>query len=287
MHTKTASAPKILRRAALAAAVVVGAIALVLASLGTAQAFTKSDTKATNGVSGPQQQRATMVDHGGAVLTSARVHVIWWGPAAGFPAGQRATVQGLLGSLEGSAYLGTVAPYLRGAVPHVQYDAATDWADPSTPPAAATADAVAAAVARSLAATGQKADPQGIYVVYSTARVSGDSCAWHDVRAVAGGTALVNLAYVPDATGASHCDLGAPSSAASPAALSAASSTAHEVLETMSDPIPGATWTDSSADDHEIADPCSGTVVQVHLAGSLSLPLQTVWSNTAHACTAG
>jgi hypothetical protein len=288
VHTKTAPTAKIFRRTALAIAVLVAVTGLVLASLGTAQAFTKGDRKATNGVTTPQQARTTMVDHGGSVVATAHVHVIWWGAAHAFPADQRATVSSLLTSLEGSAYLATANAYLRGASAHVTYDPATDWADPSTPPATATADDVAAEVARYLAATHAAADPHAVYVVYSTAAVSTDECAWHDARAVQGssGATLVNVAYVPNATGSARCDLHASDTAASAAALSAASSTAHELLETMTDPIPGATWTDSTADADEISDPCSSDIRQVRLAGGLSLPLQSVWSNAAHACVA-
>ena len=109
MHRKSASLPQILRRAALAVAVVVAAVALALASIGTAQAFTKRDQKPSNGVSAPQQQRAVMVDHGGAVIATAHLHVIWWGAAAAFPADEAATVHALLTSLEGSAYLQAVS----------------------------------------------------------------------------------------------------------------------------------------------------------------------------------
>ena len=275
-----------LRRTALAAAVLVGALALVLVSLGTAQALTKRDQVASNGVTTPQQARATMVDHGGSVLATAHLHLIWWGQGAAFPADERATVQHLLTSLEGTAYLATVNPYLRGASAHVTYDPATDWADASTPPAAATADDVAAEVSRYLAATHAAADPKAVYLVYSTARVNGDQCAWHDTRAVRSGSAaaLVNVAYVPDATGAARCDLGVPATAASAAALSAASSTAHELIETMADPIPGATWTDSASSVDEIADPCSSQIREVRLAGGPALPLQSIWSNSAHSC---
>jgi hypothetical protein len=198
----------------------------------------------------------------------------------------RLQVRGLLSSLDGTSYLATANAYLRGATARVSYDPATDWSDPSTPPAAATADDVAAEVTRYLAATRGAADPTAVYVVYSTAPVSSDDCAWHDARAVraAGGAALVNVAYLPNATGATHCDLGVPATAASAASLSAASSTAHELIETMTDPIPGATWTTSTSGADEIADPCSSQIHQVRLAGGLSLPLQSIWSNAAHAC---
>jgi hypothetical protein len=289
VHQKTTATAKIVRRGALAALVSVAVLALVLVSLGTAQALTKRDRSATNGVIAPQQERATMVDHGGSVLPTAHVHVIWWGAAASFPSDERATVQGLLSSLDGTAYLATADAYLRGATAHVSYDPATDWSDPSTPPADATADDVAAEVTRYLAVTHAAADPKAVYVVYSTARVSGDECAWHDARAVspAGGATLVNLAYVPDATGAAHCDLGVAASAASAASLSAASSTAHELVETMTDPIPGATWTTSTSAADEIADPCSSEIHQVRLAGTLSLPLQGIWSNATRTCVTG
>jgi hypothetical protein len=118
--------------------------------------------------------------------------------------------------------------------------------------------------------------------------VSTDECAWHDARAVTGtaGATLVKVAYVPDATGSARCDLGASSPSASAAALSATGSTAHELLETMTDPIPGATWTDNTQTADEISDPCSSQIRQVRLGGGVSLPLQSVWSNAAHACVA-
>lgn len=287
MHTKTAPSAKIVRRVALALAVTVAAAGLVLASLGTAQAFTKGDRKATNGGTTGAAQPATLVDHGGAVLADPRVHVIWWGQATAFPADVRTTVGGVLSALDGSAHLALAAQYLRGATPHVTYSAADDWADATTAPAAATFDDVAAEVARYLAATGTTPDPDGIYVVLSTRPATGTECAWHITRTVTtgGSAALVRLAYVPDGTGSTRCAVSTTSTVASRASLSAAASTVHEILETMADPIPGATWTDAAG--HEIVDPCAAWVGDATLRGGLVVPLQRVWDNAGQVCAAG
>ena len=274
-------------------AAVVAVVAIAGLSLGTAQALTlrnSSTSSATSRTGTPTAvapaPNVAMTDHGGSVLTSADLHVIWWGPTSSFPADERSSVLAELAGMQGSGYQAIVNEYLKGGVATTTFNPAHVWADTSAPAANATTEQVAAEVARYLAATGQKPDAHAIYLVYSTAPVVGENCAWHNARPVtaSGTNAVVNLAYVPDATGAVHCDGGVTVGSLSLAASSVATSTAHEILETMSDPIPGATWADAAK--AEIGDICSSDVRPVTLANGAVVPLQALWSNAAHSCIA-
>ena len=295
MRRKSAPAAGNARRGLIDAIVVMVAVAaLALISLGTAQALTvrhnaSSATDAAGRTGTPTAvapaPQVAMTDHGGAVLPTADLHVIWWGPTASFPADQRSTIEAEVAGLQGSSYQKIVNEYLRGGSAQTTFNPAHVWADTSTPPAGdATADQVAAEVARYLAATGQQADAHAVYLVYSTAPVIGENCAWHNARAVnaGGASTLINVAYIPDATHAVHCDAGVAVGSMTTGTRAAATSTAHEILEAMSDPIPGATWVDAA--NAEIGDICSSEVRAVTLAGGVTVPLQALWSNNAHTC---
>ena len=228
-----------------------------------------------------------MPDNGGAVLASAELRAIWWGPTAAFPVDERRTVEAELAALDGSSYLGVAGQYLRGAAAHLTFHASTSWTDTSaSPTGTVTADAVATEVAAYLTATGQTPSTHVVYVVLS-ATMAGDLCAFHTSRAVTanGSTALVPVVFLPNTTGVAKCDTHLGRAGLSEGTRSVVSSAAHELLETMTDPIPGATW--SAGDEREIADRCNSDIRLVPLSGGLTLPIQAVWSNAAGACTIG
>jgi len=265
-------------------------IALGLLSLGTAHALTlRSAAQSANSASltdtAVAPTHVDLVDHGGAVLPAATVHAIWWGPTADFPADERTTVEAELAALDGSSYLAVANQYLHGAAASATFTAAHSWADVSAPTAGlVTADTLAAEVTRYLVATGQKPSATAIYLVFTSTGIIGDECAWHSARTVTanGASALAPVAYLPNATGVDKCDTRIPVAGVSAAATSVAASVAHEILETETDVIPGATWT--AADGDEIGDVCAAEIRLVTLQGGLTLPLQAVWSNATDAC---
>jgi hypothetical protein len=266
------------------------AAALALLSLGQADALTVSDVSATAAAlasAAVPSAPAALPDHGGAVLASAELRTIWWGPTAAFPADERRTVEAELAALDGSSYLGVVGQYLRGATAHLTYRASSSWTDTSASPSGTvTADAVAAEVAAYLTATGQRPSSHVVYVVLS-ATMAGDLCAFHTSRAVTanGSTAVVPVVFLPDTTGVAVCDTHLARAGLSEGTRSVISSAAHELVETMTDPIPGATW--SAGSGQEVADRCNSDIRLVSFAGGLTLPIQAVWSNAAGGCTIG
>lgn len=291
MPRKSADAAPSKRRGpllSLVGAVVV--IALGIVSFGTAHALTlRSSTNSASAGSLTDTSVApahvNLADHGGAVLPAATVHALWWGPTAGFPADERATVEAELTALNGSGYLAVANQYLHGAAATATFTTAHSWADTSAPAAGlVTADTLAAEVTKYLEATGQKPSATAIYLVFTSTGITGDECAWHSARTVTanGASALAPVAYLPNATGVAKCDTRTPVAGVSPAATSVAASVAHEILETMTDVIPGATWT--AADGDEIGDVCAAEIRLVTLQGGLTLPLQAVWSNATQTC---
>jgi len=268
---------------------VVGAAVVVvlgLLSLGTAHALTlRSPSIAANAAPSVAPAHVSVVDHGGAVLPAATVHAIWWGPTADFPADERRTVQAELTALNGSSYLAVANQYLHGAAASVTFSRAHSWADTSAPTAGlVTADTLAAEVTKYLTATGQQPSATAIYLVFTSTGVTGDECAWHSARQVTanGASALAPVAYLPNATGVEKCDTRIPVAGTSAAATAVAASVAHEILETQTDVIPGATW--AAADGDEIGDVCASDLRLVTLQGGLTLPLQAVWDNATNAC---
>ena len=268
---------------------VVGAavvVVLELLSLGTAHALTlRSPSIAANAAPSVAPAHVSVVDHGGAVLPAATVHAIWWGPTADFPADERRTVQAELTALNGSSYLAVANQYLHGAAASVTFSRAHSWADTSAPTAGlVTADTLAAEVTKYLTATGQQPSATAIYLVFTSTGVTGDECAWHSARQVTanGASALAPVAYLPNATGVEKCDTRIPVAGTSAAATAVAASVAHEILETQTDVIPGATW--AAADGDEIGDVCASDLRLVTLQGGLTLPLQAVWDNATTAC---
>ena len=263
-------------------------LAVVLALLVGAPALAATDRSTVATAPAVQVVTSPVTDHGGAVLAHVTVHTIWWGPAAAFPADEREAVTAALPALASSAYLATIDEYLRGASATVSVVASNSWTDPSTPPTTlVTADVIAEEVARYLAATGRHADPTAVYVVLTSSAVTGPSCAWHSARVLttAATATLVPIVYLPTTTGVARCAAGAAHEGVSDTTASVLTSLAHELVETMTDPIPGATWTD--AQGAEISDRCADDSTLVDLGRGQRIPVQGVWSDTAGRCTVG
>jgi hypothetical protein len=139
---------------------------------------------------------------------------------------------------------------------------------------------VAAEICSVLQANGIRPDGKTVYLVYTSSPPrSRTKCAWHSWGNCGGTT--IRFALMLNGWGTS-CQLLPRYSCArmSSATLSLTSFTAHELLETLTDPL-GDAWTDSAG--AEIADKCEAergcTVV-----GGNSYELQQQWSNALHRC---
>jgi hypothetical protein len=175
--------------------------------------------------------------------------------------------------------------YMRGATPTATYKGS--FSDPSTPVAKPSPTGLASEIQTVLAANHAVVDPNGIYVVFTSSVIKGNSfCAWHDGATVNGTT--IAEAFLPNPTGVTGC--ATPSTYdgtnLSPATRSLADSTSHELMESITDKTPsgnGLAWIDNGG--QEIADKCEfgqyGGPVSI---GGLEWEVQEEWSNAVSAC---
>jgi uncharacterized membrane protein len=293
-----------LRRILLAAAVLLPAIAL-LAVQAKAQAapidqrhrpeihrMRGASAAASSAVVNPQN----MMYFGGAVLPSTTTYAIWWGKPSDFPADARNGLDDFLEDLEGSDYLRIADQYMLGNTAHTRFGG--NLFDPSaptsTPVDAQGNDLIYPEVFKVLDEYGLKPDPTAIYVVYTSnypAQAAAQGfCAFHTYDTSADGTFLIHLAYVPNTTGVpSFCGtdfdpLFTPN-IQSEGTRAITSATAHEFMETITDPN-GDAWY-NLAFNNEIGDPCDFIYQSwVPLRDSRS-KIQGIWSNQTGGCVQG
>jgi hypothetical protein len=224
-----------------------------------------------------------LINHGGPVLSTSDVYVIWWGTQSSW---DKTAIRAFFQGLNKSTYVKTADQYTSPET--VNFTAITDEAtDPTTPPSSIRfTSTIGAEVQREVNAHALPADPKGVYFVYTSnfpSRVN--YCAWHSTTSITG-AGTVAFAYMPNTAGISGCDpvaAGGTSTGTSyPDSLSLTNVTAHEFMESITDTQLTA-WYDSSGS--EIGDKCawmfSGTVT---LANSTTWLLQEEWSNSAGGC---
>ncbi len=228
-----------------------------------------------------------LIDHGGAVVRTSTISAIFWGPTANFPsdalpANSQDVSTGLpqeLSGFSGSGYLGVANQYMRNSIAATTFG--RSYFDGSAPPKNnPSISAIGGEVAKLVGA--QNLQPNGIYVVYTSNDGANGYCAWHDQASVNGVT--FQIAYVPNTSGVALCDPGMLPGAPNrtEGTRSMADSTAHELMEAITDPKPGASWVDKNGS--EIGDKCeTATESLVPLTGS-TWQLQPEWSNLVSGC---
>ena len=225
-----------------------------------------------------------LVDRGGPVAPATRTFAVFWGESSAWSADLRATEEDLLRGLDGSDYLALADQYLRGAVATTRFGGSfTDVSAPPASPDRADAQSIGAEACNVLRAGGVAPAEGDWVVVYGGAELkpAPGFCAWHSYFSCGGVTLLI--AFVPNVTGSFGClNLGAQGgcNSASVEANATASLTAHELMESISNPLVD-TWTDDSG--KELADKCEGEPRCVALLSG-GFVLQAVYSNSAHAC---
>ncbi len=247
-----------------------------------APAVVADRTPATALASGTTTTKAApLIDGGGKVVAASRTFAIWWGPTAGFPADERTAMEQILAGFGGSSYLAIANQYLRGATATSTF--AGSLVDTSAPPSKSLSVAdLAAEVTAAVSAGHVTPGPSDIYLVFTTNFVNGGSCAWHSSSTI--GSALVQLAYLPNTSGVKACDAGTPFGGWSEGTRSVMDSSAHELMEAVTDAVPGTAWKDKNG--AEIGDKCNATVGPVVL-GTTTWYLQPEWSNSAQGCVLG
>jgi hypothetical protein len=185
-------------------------------------------------------------------------------------------MEGLLSGLDGSAYLGIADQYMRGAKAKTKF--AGSLHDASTPPGQFAVDVE---ICRILDANGVEPRADALYFLYTTTpRIgSGNFCAWHSNSTCHGVPIQMGYMPNPDGTACYFSDLGCGQG---PLTRAWASSTAHEFMETITDPGPWRFgWT--ALHSGEIGDPCVGDVACVPMGGK-TFQIQSEFSNSAGSC---
>src|SRR5205085_1045394 len=155
------------------------------------------------------------------------------------------TVESFLGGLGDSPLISAADEYMRGRQATTSFSGSLF--DPGAPPAEPGSASVAAEICSVLQANGTRPDAGTVYLVYATsAPRSRTKCAWHSWGNCGGTT--IRFALMLNAWGTS-CQLVPRYSCArmSSATVSLTSFTAHELLETLTDPL-GDAWTDSGGE---------------------------------------
>ena len=225
-----------------------------------------------------------LVDRGGPVAPSTRTFAVFWGDPNSFSPDLRPTQEDLLDGLNGSDYLALADQYLRGAVATTRFGGSfTDLSTPPASPDQADSQSIGAEACNALRAGGVVPAEGDWVVVYSGAELkpAPGFCAWHSSFRCGGVTLLI--AFVPNVTGSFGClNLGeqADCNSASREANATASLTAHELMESITNPLAGA-WTDDSG--KELGDKCESEPRCVSLSSGTFL-LQAEYSNADHAC---
>jgi uncharacterized membrane protein len=201
-----------------------------------------------------------------------------------------------LEGLEGSDYLRIADQYMFGNKAHTRFGG--NLFDPSAPPTEPLAlnaqgiDVMTPEVLKVLQDNGLKLDPTAIYMLFTsnfpTDAAAQSYCAFHGNTFSPDGTPFV-LAYMTNpASALSECGtdsdpLFSPNNY-SDATRAIANFTAHEFMETITDPN-GDGWI--NADGAEIGDLCViGYESWVPLRNS-RWKIQTIWSNQASGCVQG
>lgn len=217
-----------------------------------------------------------VIDHGGPVLATTHVYLIWWGPSDTWPSDAQPGISSFYQGLNGSSYVNTATQYLRGESESVTLvDSRSDQSVPRAPLSAGD-------IGTEIANVYGTVDPDGYYVVYTSNHPTENRwCAWHSDVSVSGLT--VPIAYLPNFTGEPECDHGNIYSLhQTDTLIMLADFSAHEFMETVTDPHVSA-WYDQHR--QEIGDKCDfkfGGLVT--LSNATTWQLQEEWSNATMGC---
>jgi hypothetical protein len=232
--------------------------------------------------------------NGGAVLPSTTTYAIWWGKRSDFPSDAVDGIDDFLGDLDGSNYLHIADQYLFGQTAHTRFGG--NFFDVSTAPPTQdppTVDLVAE-IYKVLVSNGQRPDPTAVYMLYtSNFPIENYYCAFHDYDPAPDGT-IIHLAYLPTPTInlLANDQTGCPidfdplikPNQYSDSTRGLANSTAHEFMETITDPNVDA-WVDPNF--NEIGDLCNYVFQTWVPLRDDKWKIQMIWSNQANGCEQG
>jgi hypothetical protein len=230
-------------------------------------------------------------DFGGPVLASPVAHIIFWGDIKALPPDLPDAVASFFNHVDGSAYLGTTTQYLRGGQPSVTYAGALFDFSASPPSKTPSAVEVADEVCAVLNAHGVSVAPDDVFVVYGSTPVTSDPlagafCGWHSYVGCQGQRIVVDFIGTPASSGGNCISVSQPTCGLwSAAAAGIVATTAHELLESITDPEPGVAQAWLEPNGSEIADKCGSEAQQcVQLTDGSSVLVPPMFSNATHSC---
>jgi hypothetical protein len=265
----------------------------------------------------PRPSSPNLVSHGGAVQTSPKVYISFWGPewangfaTGGYTSGQaQAYITGFFDNIGGTPWNGVATQYCQGIPsgssscagqpstsfvgnPDV-FDSSMTWSDPTSVPNKPTQSQIAAAALR-LASHFGGIDPNATYFVFTPTGKSMSGfktswCAWHSSASSGGQSyAYAYMPYIPDA--GSSCGMNfvnATSNAYGNGYFDGFSVVGgHEFSEAETDPFPSSGWTDAGGAEN--ADKCAWSSMSTNLSlGGRQYAVQPTWSNAISGCSNG
>src|ERR1700730_866879 len=248
--------------------------------------------------SAPAANPPNMVDNGGTVIPTSTTYAIFWGKPSDFPSDAVQGIDDFLRDLDGSDYLGIADQYMRGNKAHTRFGGNLfDYSPPAPFDAQGTANPLANELLNVLQAYGMSPDLTAVYLVYTSNYPSIAEqfgfCAFHAyVYETDPSIPVANIAYVPNTAAAQEScglDLYAEDPFFSPDAYSRGtrsmvSMTAHEFMETITDPNLPAWY---APNGNEIGDPCI-YIFQTNVPiEDDKWRIQEIWSNQAGGCAPG
>ena len=226
---------------------------------------------------------------GGAVFAHPKVYAFWWGNPADFPPDTHDGINDFFHIVNGTPYLALANQYLFGKSASVKFGG--NFYDYSAPPTQdPSTTQIVDEIYNVLTAQGVKPDPTALYAVYpSNFPNENYYCAFHDIGTAPDGTAI-HVMYMPNSENQPLCWVQPPElscNSKSNGLQAAANSTAHELMETITDPNIDA-WVNIPAGYNEVGDPCNFTYKRcVNLSDGSKWQLQEIWSNKVSACVQG
>jgi hypothetical protein len=269
----------------MAAGIATFAIGIAFTLSGPASASAPSSH--VKGQKGAARSTTPLVYGGGKLLTSSTTYAIWWGPSAAFPSDARSGIETLLGGFDKSSYLAIADQYTQTTTTS---EFVRSLVDTSAPPAHSPSTAtIVNEVASVLANNGLTPDKNAVYLVYTSNFPHVSFCAWHAAGTIGG--QIVQVGYLPNTKGVAGCDPGnlfPNANSFSEGTRSLADSTAHEFMESVTDPVPVTGWADKNG--QEIGDKCNFVYSQagpIVLSNHSKWQIQEEWSNAAGGCAPG
>lgn len=229
--------------------------------------------------------------HGGPVLLASKTEAIFWGSQWSgtlFASDKISGMDAFFNGFGGSNYSQTSAEYTDSSGDHITGNITYlgHVFDASAAPSRALS--TSQAVQEVCKITSNSPDPQALYLIYTSSGAGHvNYCAWHSWGSCSNG-ASVQVAYIPNLDGIAGCDPLDTSTTNSEGLAAIANVTAHELMETITDPS-GTAWYDNGG--NEIGDKCAwsfppGDGVSTLVNGA-KFKVQMEWSNAAYTSGTG